>query len=102
MADLTVYDKVSWHYPEGKNCPSMKVAKVHFESVMEWLNKNNLLSDEGKEILGIGVDADFSITSSMLNEKGNGIFKKHYSNWLKTIDYSENIDLRLLDAGLRK
>jgi hypothetical protein len=102
MAKITVYDKVSWHYPEGKNCPSVEAAKVHLSAVMKWLNKNNLLSEEGKEIFEIGVDVDFSITSSMLNEKGNDVLKKYYSSWLKTVDYSKNIDLKILDNGLRE
>jgi hypothetical protein len=102
MAKITVYDKVSWHYPEGKDCPGLEAAKVHFVEVMNWLKENSLLSDEGEETLELGVDADFSISSSMLNEKGNDVLKKHYSSWLKTIDYSENIDLKILDDGLRE
>jgi hypothetical protein len=101
MADIIVYDKISWHYPEGQNCPSLNAAKLHFVIVLEWLKKNNLLSDEGEEIIEVGIDADFSITSSMLNKKGNSILEKNYSDWLKSVDYSENIDLHLLDAGLR-
>ena len=100
MTDMIVYDKVSWHYPESGNCPSLEAAKVHFIVVMEWLQKNNLLSDEGNEIFELEIDADFSITSSMLNAKGNDIFEKYYSNWLKSIDYSNKIDLHVLDDGL--
>jgi len=102
MADNIVYDKVSWHYPEGKNCSNLEAAKVHFFAVMKWLKKNSLLSAEGEEILELGIDSDFSITSSMLNEKGNEVFKKHYSSWLKTIDYSKNVDTKILDDGLRE
>lgn len=102
MANITVYDKVSWHYPEGKNCPNLEAAKAHFETIMEWLKENSLLSDEGLEIFEIGIDADFSITSSMLNRKGNDVLKKHYSNWLRTVAYSKNIDLKILDDGLRE
>lgn len=101
MTDMIVYDKVSWHYPEGQKCPSLESAKVHFIAVMMWLKNNNLLSDEGKEILGLGIDADFSILSSMFNTKGNDILKKYYSVWLKSIDYSNKIDLHILDDGLR-
>jgi len=101
MANIVVYDKVSWHYPEGNNCPSLETAKVHFLALMNWIKENNLLSSEGDEILELGIDADFSITSSMLNEKGNDVLKKHYSNWIKTIDYSENIDFKILSDGLR-
>ena len=102
MADIVVYDKVSWHYPEGNNCPNLEAAKVHFLAVMNWIKGNSLLSAEGEEILEFGIDADFSITSSMLIEKGNDVFKKHYSSWLTTIDYSENIDFKILNDGLRE
>lgn len=102
MADMTIYDKVSWHHPEGKNCPSLEAAKVHFIAVMRWLKEKNLLSGEGEEIFEFGIDVDFSITSSMLNEKGNYVLEKHYSSWLKTVDYSNNIDLKILDDGLRE
>ena len=102
MSGIVVYDKVSWHYPEGQNCPSLEAAKAHFRSVMKWLKNNDLLSDEGEEIFELGIDADFSITSSMLNAKGNDVLQKHYSSWLKTVDYSNNIDLTKLDDGLRE
>ncbi|MEZ5452625.1 MAG: hypothetical protein R3E93_07360 [Thiothrix sp.] len=100
MTDIVVYDKVSWHYPEGKNCPSLEAAKIHFLVMMKWLKENNLLSTEGEEVWELGVDADFSITSTMLNEKGKNILDKHYSIWLKTIDYSKNIDLKILERSL--
>lgn len=102
MANIIVYDKVSWHYPEGENCPNLEAAKLHFSIAMKWLKENDLLSDEGKEIFEIGIDADSSLTSSMLNEKGNFIIKNYYSIWLKTLNYSTTSDCRILDDGLRK
>ncbi|MDR3503932.1 MAG: hypothetical protein P4L79_15280 [Legionella sp.] len=100
MAIITVYDKVSWHHPEGQNCPNLEAAKAHFVAVMEWLKKNNLLSSEGKEVFELGIDADFSITSSMLKEKGNDVLKKYYSSWLIGNDYSKKIDLKVFEDGL--
>ena len=102
MAGVTVYDKVSWHYPEGKSCPSIDAAMVHFRVLMEWLHKNYLLSGEGEEVLGLGIDEHFSITSEMLTETGNDIMKGRYSNWLNTIGYDDNVDLTMLDDGLRE
>lgn len=101
MSDIIVYDKVSWHYPEGQNCPNLETAKLHFESVMRWLKENRLLSHEGEEVFELGIDADFSITSLMLNKKGNNVFVKYYSSWLKSIDYSKSIDLTVLENGLQ-
>jgi len=100
MSNIEAYDKVSWHFPEGKNCPSLEAAKAHFAAVMEWLKENDLLSEEGKEVLELGIDSDFSITSSMLNDKGNEVFKKYYSDWLKSIDYAQKPNLNLLNEGL--
>lgn len=100
MSNIVVYDKVSWHFPEGKDCPSLEAAKAHFNVLLAWLKKHDLLSDEGREIFDLGVDADFSITSSMLNKKGNDVLSKHYVDWLRSIDYSGNVDMKILDDGL--
>ncbi len=103
MSKITVYDKVSWHFPEGKDCPSIEAAKVHFRAIMKWLKENNLLNEEGMEAYEIGLDDDFAITSSMLNEVGNEILKKHYFDWLKAVGYKEYIDekdMQLLDNAL--
>ncbi len=97
---MEIYDKVSWHYPEGKNCPSIEAAKKHFIKIMDWLSTNNLLSDDGKEVLEIGIDSDFSLTSSMLTDQGNEIIKKSYSEWLKTIGYNTEISTKYLDSFL--
>lgn len=97
---MEVYDKVSWHYPEGKNCPSIEAAKKHFIKIMDWLSKNNLLSDDGKEVLELGIDSDFSFTSSMLTDQGNETIKKYYSKWMKTIEYHSDISTDYLDSLL--
>ena len=105
MDKITVYDKVSWHFPEGKNCPSLEAAKAHFRAIMEWLKKHNLLTEEGIEAYEIGIDDDFAITSSMLNEIGNEILKKYYSDWLKSVGYKKFIDakdMKLLEDALRE
>lgn len=97
MNKFKVYDKVSWHFPEGKNCPSLEVALNHIEIIMKWLNENNLLSAEGVEMLEIGIDSDFSITSTMLSKNGNEIMSQNYSEWLKTIRYTYAYNFKLLE-----
>jgi hypothetical protein len=95
-----IYDKFSWHYPEGKNC-SYSEAKEYFSALMKWLKTNNLLSDDGIEIFNIGIDEDFSVNSFMLTQKGNLFLEKYFENWLKSISY-ENIDLEKLDLMLKE
>jgi len=100
MSSFIIYDKVSWHYPEGINCPNLATAKEHFASIMKWLKNNDLLSVEGKEILGLGIDSDFSITSSMLNKKGNEVLMKSYNKWLESINYQTKINYKALNEAL--
>jgi len=90
MSNFKVYDKVSWHYPEGKSS-DLKSALSHFIVIMAWLNMNNFLTIEGKEILELGIGPDFSLTSSMVSENGNEILSNYYTKWLKSID-TKNID----------
>jgi len=100
MTEIKVYDKVSWHYPEGKNYSSLEAAKSHFIAIMNWLKENELLSEEGKEICDLGIDSDFSLTSSMLNGKGNDIITKYYSDWLRSFDYTKKPNFNILNNGL--
>jgi hypothetical protein len=100
MSGLVVYDKVSWHFPEGKDCPSLSAAKKHFEVLMNWLKQNHLLSNEGEEIFELGIDADFSINSSMLSQEGQKIMDEIYSSWLGGINYDDNVDLTIFNAKI--
>ena len=96
------YDKVSWHFPDGKNCPSLEAAKVHFDVVMRWLESRNLLSAEGREAMQIGIDSDFSLTSYMLTDKGNQLLTTCYTEWASTVRYGTQPSVRLLEDCLRR
>ncbi len=74
-----VYDKASWHIDAGE--PTSRVL-AHFEFIMFWCNQNNLLSDEGEEILELGIDASISIHSRLLNERGNLFMTKYYDTFI--------------------
>ena len=102
MGSGTTYDKVSWHFPDGKNCPSLEAAKVHFDVVMRWLESQNLLSPEGREAIEIGIDSDFSLTSYMLTDTGNQLLVACYAEWVRTIQYGARPSVKLLEDCLRK
>lgn len=102
MGNGTTYDKVSWHFPEGKNCPSLDAAKVHFDVVMHWLKSKDLLSEEGCEAMEIGIDSDFSITSYMLTDMGNQLLTMCYAEWASTVQYGMRPSVRLLENRLRR
>ncbi len=102
MGSRATYDKVSWHFPDGKNCPSLDAAKVHFNVVMHWLESRNLLSAEGREAMQIGIDSDFSLTSYMLTDKGSQLLATCYAEWASTVRYGIQPSMRLLEDCLRR
>lgn len=102
MRSRATYDKVSWHFPDGKNCPSLEVAKVHFDVVMRWLESRNLLSAEGREAMQIGIDSDFSLTSHMLTDKGNQLLATCYTEWVSPLQYGTQPSMTLLEDCLRR
>ena len=75
----TVYDKASWHIDAGE--PSSSVLS-HFKFILSWCKQNNLLSDEGEEILEFGVDASISRHSRLFNERGNMFMIKYYDTFI--------------------
>ena len=74
-----VYDKASWHIDAGE--PTSSVLS-HFKFIIDWCNQNNLLTDEGKEILELGIDASISIHSRLLNERGIMFMTKYYDMFI--------------------
>ncbi len=102
MGSGTIYDKVSWHFPDGKNCPSLEAAKIHFDIVMRWLESRNLLSAEGREAMQVGIDSDFSLTSYMLTDKGNQLLAMCYAEWASTLQYGTQPSMTLLEDCLRR
>ncbi len=102
MGSGATYDKVSWHFPDGKTCPSLQAAKVHFSVVMRWLESQNLLSAEGHEAVEMGIDSDFALTSSMLTDTGDRLLGTCYAKWVRTVQYGTRPSVRLLENCLRK
>jgi hypothetical protein len=98
MSSIKVYDKVKWHYPEGKNCPSLDAAKRHFVAIMEWSHKNGLLSDYGNELYELGLDSDFALTSDMFTDEGKEILDRGYEKWLRLIAYDRKPDTAFWDG----
>ncbi len=85
-----VYDKVKWHFPDGKDCPDLESATRHFKVIIKWLNAHGFLSEYGKEVIALPIGEDFSITSDMLTPEGNHLLSQYYDEWIKTLDYSKD------------
>ena len=81
---LKIYDKAQWHIDAGENTENV-VKKLKI--VLTFLDSKELLSDEGKEILDLGVDSSVSIHARMLNEKGNNFMSACYDHVIdKTVE----------------
>lgn len=101
MGTARTYDEVQWHYPDGKGCPGLDAAKIHFRVVTGWLKENGLLSPEGVESVDSGIDSDFALTTHMLTPRGIRILEKCYPQWLRTVHYGETPTTDLLDRCLK-
>jgi hypothetical protein len=98
-----VYDKVRWHYPEGKDCPSMEAAKRHMEFTMRFLETNGLLSEDGKDLFSDGrIDDDFALTSEIVTADGDALLSKSYREWLERISYGGPLSTELFENTLRE
>jgi SUMO ligase MMS21 Smc5/6 complex component len=63
---------------------------------MNWCNQNNLLSDEGEEILEFGIDDSISIHSRLLNKRGNLFMEKYYDTFISAnSEHSSEMDEKL-------
>lgn len=102
MGLAETYDKVSWHFPEGKGCPNLGAAKVHLRVVMQWLKDKKLLSSEGREAFESGIDSEFSLTAHMVTAEGNRILGECYALWVRTIQYGQKPSMELLENCLRE
>ena len=99
--EFRVYDKVAWHFPEGKGCPSLTAATAHFRAIISWLRRSGLLSEYGQKVVEMKIGEDFSLTSEMLTEGGNKLVGDNYNEWLKTIEYGKRVSTAFWDRKVR-
>ncbi|MDO6993459.1 hypothetical protein Q5M87_05480, partial [Brachyspira innocens] len=79
-----IIDKALWHIDNAAN---QKNVIEHFKFIFKWLEKNNLLSADGKEILDIGIDSSISLNEKMVNEKALKFLEKYYDEYIKNTQY---------------
>lgn len=72
---LKIYDKAQWHIDAGENSGAV-IDKL--KAVLEFLDKEGMLTSEGKEIMDLGVDSSISIHERMLTDKGRNFMESNY------------------------
>ena len=89
-----IIDKASWQIDNGVD---KKNVIEHFIFIFKWLDKNDLLTSDGKEMLDIGIDSSISLNEKMVNEKALKFLEKYYDEYIKNIQYGIKEDEKLLD-----
>lgn len=97
---MNVYDKAKWHLDQPNDSRTTENKLKHLSVLMDWLNKNSLLNEDGKEIFELGVDQEFSLTSEMVTTKGEELLDKYYTEWTKNLSYDEGITTAFWDSKL--
>lgn len=101
--DITVFDKVRWHYPEGRNCPSLEAAKRHFKFILQFLQSHGLLSEDGKSLFPDGeMEDDFALTSDIVTPEGEALLEVCYDTWISQISYTGPLSDELLEQTLQR
>ncbi len=74
---MIIYDKASWHIDAGMN--KQEVIQ-RLQKVFDFLNENDMLSDEGKEQYETGIDDSCSLNERTVTSEGNRFLKKYYDD----------------------
>lgn len=82
---MTIYDKASWQIDAGQD--KSRVID-HFKFIYNWLNENQLLSEDGKEILDFGIDSSISLNDQMVTKEGADFLGKHYEELIRDTNYN--------------
>ena len=89
---MKIYDKAVWHIDAGEDKDEV-VARLL--CVFKYLEKHEMLTDEGAEILEIGIDASISLNEYLVNRAGQEFLEKNYDS-LMQLSLPE-IQIRLKD-----
>lgn len=91
---MIIYDKAMWQIDNGI---SDETVKRHFDLVFNWLAEKEMLSNEGKEVLNIGIDSSISLNEKMVNQRGNEFLNKYYDNLIRQSNYDVLSEKGILD-----
>lgn len=90
---MKVYDKASWHI-DGDEKKQDVIAR--FREVFEFLQGNEMLSEEGIETLEYAMDSSVSLNSMMVNLEGKEFLECYYDDVIT--NSPENIKKNLQEA----
>lgn len=93
---MKIFDKAQWHIDEGED---VDVVVGKFRSVYMFLEKNELLSEDGKELLELGIDSSISLNEQTVTENGSAFLDKYYD---EVINYGAHLIAEELEKRYRQ
>ncbi|MCL2103318.1 MAG: hypothetical protein FWH25_04705 [Syntrophorhabdaceae bacterium] len=94
---MKIIDKASWQIDGGIQ-PS--VVTAHFKRIFSWLEAKGLLTQEGKEVLEIGIDDSVSLHERLVTPEALAFLDAKYNDYLIHNLYGEDEDSSALEAIL--
>lgn len=91
---MKIYDKAKWHI-DGNMAQDIVVK--HFNFIFQWLNAHNMLNENGKEEIEIGIDDEISLTSNMLTNDGISFLDRYYDKLLQDGNYNLEKSKKLIE-----
>jgi len=82
-----IIDKAAWQIDGG--VPEETVIR-HFQIIFEWLNKKDMLTDEGKEEYEVGIGDCASINARLISPEALKFFIEKYDDYLRAVEYGED------------
>lgn len=97
---MKIYDKALWHIDAGEN---QREVLTKFKLIFSFLEKSGLLTNEGKEILDIGIDSSAVLHERMVTDKGKLFLDSYYDSVINTtVNMFENKLQLLFDQSKNK
>ena len=94
---MKIFDKASWQIDNGI---SKKAVVDHFTFIFEWLNKHDMLSLDGAEVLDVGIGEDVSLHEGLVNERGLAFLNKFYDKLIAESAYNVDYEKKLIESLL--
>lgn len=74
----TVYDSIIWRLKSGRDSRNEQDLRKHFKKMLEKLEEEKMLTNEGRKWIHRRLPKEFELTSDMVNSTGKRHLDKKY------------------------
>lgn len=98
-----VYDSIISRIRSGRTKKDKEELRKSFKKILDKLDENNMLSQEGKKVANqYRLDDDFKLTSDMVNEQGKRFLDELYQIHMRRKKANANYKEKLIKLGMEK